>query len=231
MNVPLTWLICGTQVYCLIEIINLLMGASLLALAKSLYYRRAYKQASPTQRFLPGGPLSSPQSSRRLVMTAPPQKTFPEFAQVGLHTSGSSGDWTVHIATSQFFYTLLHNNDFFDLFSTPQADFQSTVKSILGFIIPLFPRLLLQQHVSSIQVENFRYSIFTHYIPLQPPLSLNFAIHTFLVFVHGEIQSYKIWTPVFSGYFRNVFIVIIISFCLCLFLVQNTVPFEKLNTI
>ena len=103
MNVPLTWLICGSQVYCLIEIINLLMGASLLALAKSLYYRRAYKQASPTQRFLPGEPLSSPQSSRRLVMTAPPQKTFPEFAQVGLHASGSSGDWTVHIATSQFF--------------------------------------------------------------------------------------------------------------------------------
>ena len=54
MNVPLTWLICGSQVYCLISIINLLMGASLLALAKSLYYRRAYKQASPTQLFLPG---------------------------------------------------------------------------------------------------------------------------------------------------------------------------------
>ena len=31
-------LICGIQVYCLIEITNLLMGASLLALAKSIYY-------------------------------------------------------------------------------------------------------------------------------------------------------------------------------------------------
>ena len=65
------------------------MGASLLALAKSLYYRRAYKQASPTQRFLPGGTLSSPQSSCRFVMTAPPPKIFPEFAQVGLYANGS----------------------------------------------------------------------------------------------------------------------------------------------
>ena len=37
MNVPLSSLICGLQVYCLILIINLLMGASLLALAKSVY--------------------------------------------------------------------------------------------------------------------------------------------------------------------------------------------------
>ena len=36
MNVPLSLLICGLQVYCLIY--NLLMGASLLALAKSIYY-------------------------------------------------------------------------------------------------------------------------------------------------------------------------------------------------
>ena len=31
-------MICGIQVYCLIEITNLLMGALLLALAKSIYY-------------------------------------------------------------------------------------------------------------------------------------------------------------------------------------------------
>ena len=33
MNVP-----CGLQVYCLIQIMNLLTGVSLLALAKSIYY-------------------------------------------------------------------------------------------------------------------------------------------------------------------------------------------------
>ena len=32
-------MICGIQVYCLIEITNLLMEASLLALAKSIYYQ------------------------------------------------------------------------------------------------------------------------------------------------------------------------------------------------
>ena len=37
MNLPLSKLICGLQVYCLIQIINLLMGASLLTLAKSIY--------------------------------------------------------------------------------------------------------------------------------------------------------------------------------------------------
>ena len=80
---------------------------------------------------------------------------------------------------------------------------------------------MLQQHVSSTQVENFRYSL--PIFLFQPPLSLNFAIHTFIVFVHGEIIN-----AVFSGYSRNV---IIIFFCLCLFLEQNTVSFEKLNTI
>ena len=38
MNVLLSELICGIQDYCLIEMANLLMGASLLALAKSIYY-------------------------------------------------------------------------------------------------------------------------------------------------------------------------------------------------
>ena len=36
--VSLSQLICGIQVYCLISIINLLMGASLLSLAKFIYY-------------------------------------------------------------------------------------------------------------------------------------------------------------------------------------------------
>ena len=39
-------MICGIQVYCLIEIKNLLMGASLLALAKSIYYSLIPKQGS-----------------------------------------------------------------------------------------------------------------------------------------------------------------------------------------
>ena len=43
MNVPLSQLICGLQVYCLSEIINLLMGASLLALAKSICYSQGNK--------------------------------------------------------------------------------------------------------------------------------------------------------------------------------------------
>ena len=160
------------------------MGASLLALAKSLYYRRAYKQAFPTQRFLPGEPLSSPQSSRRLVMTAPPPKIFPEFAQVGLHASGSWGDWTVHITTSQFFYTLLHNNDFFDLYSTPQADFQSTVKKYTWFYYSIIPKTFVTTACKFNSSRKFSL-FFTRYIPLQPPLSLNFAI--------------KLWTPYFQG--------------------------------
>ena len=41
MNVPLSLLICGLKVYCLISIIDLLIGASLLALAKSIYYHFA----------------------------------------------------------------------------------------------------------------------------------------------------------------------------------------------
>ena len=65
----------------------------------------------------------------------------------------------------------------------------------LGFYYSIIPNLLLQQHVISIQVENFRYSL--PIFPLQPQLSLNFAIHTFIVFVHGEIQSYKLSTRYF----------------------------------
>ena len=83
------------------------------------------------------------------------------------------------------FCSLLHNNDFFNLHSTPQAVyifFSRPWKVYLSFIIPLFPRLLLQQHLSSSR----KFSLFLTIIPLQSPLSLNFAIHTFLVFIHGR---------------------------------------------
>ena len=130
------------------------------------------------------------------------------------------------------FYTIAQHGFLIDLYSTPPAiciSFSRPWNWV--FIIPqLAPNLLLQQHVSSIQVEDFRYSL--PVIPLHTPFSLNFAIHTFLNCLRPWRNTIlQIMNAVFSGYFRNVFIVFIISFCLCLFLVQNTVPFEKLNTI
>ena len=230
MNVPLTWLICGSQVYCLIEIINLLMGASLLALAKSPYYRRAYKQASPTQRFL----------ARRTTFLAPilppacddgsAAKNFP-----GIRTSWPARKrklgWlnSTHCNITIFLHSIAQQRFLWPLLNSTSRFSVDREKVYLVLLCHYFQDFFTTacKFNSSRKFSLF----FSRYIPLQPPLSLNFAIHTFLGFVHGEIQSYKLWTPVFSGYFRNVFIVFIISFCLCLFLVQNTVPFEKLNTI
>ena len=136
-------------------------------------YRRAYKQESPSQRFLPRHDWQKLPRGRRTTLLAPilsppcvnccwrlrRQKFSPKSHKLACShaASWSLGDWTVHITTLQCFTQYLHNNDFFDLYSTTQADFQSTV-NVLDFITPLFPRLLLQQNVSSIQVENFRYS-------------------------------------------------------------------------
>ena len=130
------------------------------------------------------------------------------------------------------FYTTAQLGFLIDLYSTPPAKsmhfFQSTMA--LGFYYSIIPKPFVT--TASKFNSSRKFSSLLTIIPLQPPLSLNFAIHTFLVFVHGEIQSYTTFmNTVFSRYFRNVFIVFIISFCLCLFLVQNTVPFEKLNSI
>ena len=131
-------------------------------------YRRAYT-VSPTQRFLPGHDWQKLLRGRRTTFLAPilspacvdgsAAKTVPRTRTSWPARKRKLGWLNSTHYNITIFYTLLHNKDFFDLHSTPQADFQSTVKSILGFIIPLFPRLLLQQHVSSIQVENFRYSL------------------------------------------------------------------------
>ena len=70
--------------------------------------------------------------------------------------------------------------------------------------------------ISSIQVENFRYSL--PIMPLQSPLRLNFVIRTFFVFFHDEMQSAN---RLRTRYFKNVFIVTNTSFCLCLFLIDT----------
>ena len=78
------------------------------------------------------------------------------------------------------FYTIAQHGSLIDLYSTPPAIciFFSRPWNWVFIIPQLPPNLLLQQHVSSIQVENFRYSLTV--ISLHTPFSLNFAIHTFL---------------------------------------------------
>ena len=214
------------------------MGASLLALAKSLYYRRAYKQASPTQLFLPGHDWQKILRGRTTFFAPilPPacvdgsaSKHFP-----GIRTSWPARrklGWLMctHFNITIFLHSIAQQRFLWPLLNSTSRFSVDREKVYLVLLCHYFQDFFTTacKFNSSRKFSLF----FSRYIPLQPPLSLNFAIHTFLGFVHGEIQSYKLWTPVFSGYFRNVFIVFIISFCLCLFLVQNTVPFEKLTTI
>ena len=134
-------------------------------------------------------------------MTAPPPKIFPELAQVGLHAGGSYGDWrdwTVHITTSQFF--TLHCTTTISL--TPLLNstsrFSVDREKYTWFYYYIIPKTFVTTACKSNSSRKLSL-FFTHYIPLQLPLSLNFAIHTFLVFVHGEIQSYKLWTRYFQG--------------------------------
>ena len=73
--------------------------------------------------------------------------------------------------------------------------FQSTME--LGFYYSIIPKPFVTTACKFNSSRKFS-SLLT-IIPLQPPLSLNFGTHTFLVFVHGEIQSYKLWTRYFQG--------------------------------
>ena len=129
------------------------------------------------------------------------------------------------------FYTTAQLGFLIDLYSTPPAKsmhfFQSTMA--LGFYYSIIPKPFVTTACKFNSSRKFS-SLLT-IIPLQLPLSLNFAIRTFLCLRPWRNTILQIMNAVFSGYFRNVFIVFIISFCLCLFLVQNTVPFEKLNSI
>ena len=130
-----------------------------------------------------------------------------------------------------FFYTLLHNNAFVDLYSTPQADFQPTVKTYTWFYYSIIPKTFVTTACKFNSSRKFSlfdlYPLYSSSAPAKP----KFCNPYFSCLRPWRNTILQIMNAVFSGYFRNVFIVFIISFGLCLFLVQNTVTFEKLNTI
>ena len=132
------------------------------------------------------------------------------------------------------FYTIAQHGFLWSLFNfTLSYFFSRPWKGILGFLLFHYPQNFcykrMQQHVSSIQVEIF--VILNHYSSSAPAKPKFCNPYVSCLRPWRNTILYNFMNTVFSRYFRNIFIVTIISFCLCLFLVQNTVPFEKLNTI
>ena len=133
------------------------------------------------------------------------------------------------------FYTIAQHGFLWSLFNfTLSYFFSRPWKGILGFLLFHYPQNFcykrMQQHVSSIQVEFF--VILNHYsssAPAKPKFCNPYV--TFLVFVHGEIQSYKLWTRYFQGILEMSSLFSLYLFVCVYFSYKTLFLFEKLNTI
>ena len=156
-------------------------------------------------------------------------KIFPALAQVSLLTIWSQGNWTVRISISQILHyctTRISNWPLFN--STSYTHFiQLTVE--LGFYYSIIPKPFVTTACKFNSSRKF--SLFFTHFSSSAPAKPKFCNPYFYCLRPRRNTILQIINAVFLGYFRNVFIVFIISFCLCQFLEQNTFPFEKLNTI